>query len=59
MKIIENGGKNDFLAGVDGGIASNVRKDFEATHRGNRRKDGKHIEFVPTKEEEGCRKGYW
>ena len=43
MKIIQNGGKNDFLAGVDGGIASNVRQDFEATHRGNRRKDGKHI----------------
>lgn len=44
-KIIQAKGGNEFLAGVNGTIASNVRKDFNETDEGNKRRDGKKLNF--------------
>ena len=39
-KIVKCKGDNTFLSGLQGGIAVGIRKDFEDTATGNRRKDG-------------------
>lgn len=47
-KIVKSKGGNSFLSGVDGGIAAEIRKDFNATNVGNKRKDQKKIAFQGT-----------
>ena len=47
-KIVASKGGNDFLSGAKGGISANVRKDFDETNEGNRRKDGRIIKFEGT-----------
>jgi hypothetical protein len=44
-KIIKCGGGNDFLSGCNGGISSEIRKDFDETLKGNKRKDGLNLTF--------------
>ena len=47
-KIVASKGGNDFLSGAKGGISANVRKYFDETNEGNRRKDGRIIKFEGT-----------
>ena len=44
-KIIKCGGNNDFLSGCKGGISCEVRKNFDDTFHGNKRKDGLKLTF--------------
>ena len=45
-KIIHFNGRNDFLSGIDGTLASNVRLDFIETEHRNDRRDGEKLLFT-------------